>query len=149
MFIKKASLHYYADDNTLSAFATNIDNLIEILTDELPETIDWLRLNQTVVNPKKFQAMFISIKKNALPGNLKLQMNNKERTPQPSVELLVVTIDNELKFDQHISRLCKSAGCQLNALFRLKNYLNFEQKKVLIESFIYANFNYCPLVWHF
>ena len=23
------------------------------------------------------------------------------------------------------------------------------RRKVLIESFIYANFNYCPLVWHF
>ena len=33
--------------------------------------------------------------------------------------------------------------------FRLKSYLNFEQKKILIESFIYVNFNYCPLVWHF
>ena len=37
----------------------------------------------------------------------------------------------------------------LNALFGLKNYLNFDQKKVLSESFIYANFNYYPLVWHF
>ena len=27
LFIKKASLHNYADDNTLSAFATNIDDL--------------------------------------------------------------------------------------------------------------------------
>ena len=85
-----------------------------------------------IVNPKKFQAMFISKKKNALSRDLKLQMNNTEITPQSSAELLVITIDNELKFDQHINRLCNSAGCQLNALFRLKNYLNYEQKKVLI-----------------
>ena len=70
---------------------------------------------------------------------------NTEITPQHSVELQRVTIDNKLKLDQHISRLCKLAGY----LFKLKNYLNFEQKKVLIESFTYANFNYCPLVWHF
>ena len=31
----------------------------------------------------------------------------------------------------------------------MKNYINYEQKKLLIESFIYANFSYCPLVWHF
>ena len=70
---------------------------------------------------------------------------NTEITPQHSVELQKVTIDNKLKLDQRISRLCKLAGY----LFKLKNYLNFEQKKVLIESFTYANFNYCPLVWHF
>ena len=31
----------------------------------------------------------------------------------------------------------------------MKNYINYEQKKLLIESFIYANFSYCPLAWHF
>ena len=103
MFIKKVSLHNYADDNTLSAFATDIDDL----TDESQKTTDWLKLNQMIVNSKKFQAMFISKKKNALLRNLKLQMNNTEITPQPSVELLGVTNDNELKFDPHISRLCK------------------------------------------
>ena len=27
--------------------------------------------------------------------------------------------------------------------------IGFEKRKKLINSFIYANFNYCPLVWHF
>ena len=67
--------------------------------------------------------------------SLKLQTNNIEIIPESPVELLVVTLNNKLTFDQHISKLCKSAGCQLNPqYFRLKNYLNFEQKKVLIES---------------
>ena len=61
-------LHNNVDDNTLSAFATDIDNLIEILTDESQKTTDWLKLNQMIVNLKKFQ-----VKKNALPRNLKLQ----------------------------------------------------------------------------
>ena len=60
------------------------------------------------VNPKKFQVMFISKKKDALRRNVKPQINDTEITSQPSVELLGVTIDNELKFDYHISRLCKS-----------------------------------------
>lgn len=48
--------------------------------------------------------MFISKSKYSLSGNLKLQINHIEITLQSSVELLQVTID-ELKFDQHISRL--------------------------------------------
>ena len=61
-----------------------------------------------IVNPKKFQVIIISKKKNALPRNVKPQINNTEITSQPSVDLLRVTTDNELKFDYHISRLCKS-----------------------------------------
>ena len=48
-----------------------------------------------IVNPKKFQVIFISKKKNALPTNVKPQINNTEITSQLSVELLGVT-NNEL-----------------------------------------------------
>ena len=41
MFIKKASLHIYANDNTLSAFANDIDDLIEVLKDESQKK-NWL-----------------------------------------------------------------------------------------------------------
>ena len=41
---------------------TLIDDLIEILTDESEIAIDWMELNQMIVNPKMFQTMFISRK---------------------------------------------------------------------------------------
>ena len=36
-----------------------------------------------------------------------------------------------------------------NALIRLKRLLAFEEKKTLINSYFYSNFNYCTLVWMF
>ena len=38
---------------------------------------------------------------------------------------------------------------QLNALGRLQKYMGKPEKVAVVNSFIYANFNYCPLVWHF
>ena len=149
MFIKKAPLHNYVYDKTLSVFATDIDDLIQILTDESQNVSDWIKLNQKIVNPENVEDMFNFKKENALPRNLNLQINNTEISPQSSVELPGVTINNDLKCNQHCSRLCKSAECQLDALFRLESYLIYEQKKVLNESFICANFNYCSLVWQF
>ena len=43
----------------------------------------------------------------------------------------------------------QKAGSQLNAIGRLRKYIGFPEKKALIEAFVYSNFNYCPLVWHF
>ena len=40
LIIKKASLHNYADDNTLSVFAADIDDLIKILADESRKTTE-------------------------------------------------------------------------------------------------------------
>ena len=58
-------------------------------------------------------------------------------------------IDNKLNFSKHVHQLAKRAGGQLNFLIRNKKFSNYDAKKVVIESFILANFNYCPLVWHF
>ena len=55
----------------------------------------------------------------------------------------------KLNFNKHIYNLCKQSSEQLNAISKLKNILSRKVKSVLIQSFIYANFNYCPLVWHF
>ena len=68
---------------------------------------------------------------------------------EETVKLLGVTLDNKLNFDTHISNLCKKAATQLNVLKRLRSFIGFEQKKVLVQSFFYSNFNYCPLVWYF
>ena len=50
------------------------------------------------------------------------------------VKLLGVEIDNRLSFEKCIATLAKKASNQLNCL---------------LNSFVYSNFNYCPLVWHF
>ena len=34
-------------------------------------------------------------------------------------------------------------------LVDLKKYIGFPEKNALIEAFVFSNFNYCPLIWHF
>ena len=63
--------------------------------------------------------------------------------------LLGITIDNWLSFDDHISQLCNIASTQPNAIFRLKKYISQKELEVVLNSFLYSNFNYCLLVWHF
>ena len=65
------------------------------------------------------------------------------------VKLLGITIDNELKFDDHITKICRKANSKLSALSRLARYLSMEQKKLLYMSFIEVQFKYCPLTWMF
>ena len=56
-------------------------------------------------------------------------------------------LDDKLIFNLDISNICKSAANQLNALIKLKKFMNFEEKKILISNYFMANFNYCHLVW--
>ena len=99
-----------------------------------------------IINPDKFQAIILDKKKSNLT-NLPLTINNQTIKSVTSVELLGIHLDDKLNFNLHISNICRSAANQLNALIRLKSYLNFNAKTVLINSYIISNFNYCPLVW--
>ena len=78
-----------------------------------------------------------------------ISINDEDINPNNSVKLLGITLENKLNFEKHIIPICKSTSCQFNPLFGLKKFLGFKERKTLIENFIYTNFNYCPLVWHF
>ena len=101
-----------------------------------------------MVNPGKFRAIIID-KKKECNNNETLKIGDKTIKASSSVNLLGVRIDNQLNFNLYISNICRSAANQLNALIRLKRFLDFEEKKTLINSYFYSNFNYCPLVWMF
>ena len=73
-FITKASLHNYADDNTLSAYSSDLNSLVDILTEESQATINWLKINHMIVNPKKFQAMSVLKRKNTMQEDLTISM---------------------------------------------------------------------------
>ena len=65
------------------------------------------------------------------------------------VNLLGVTIDNELKFDKHVSNVCLKAGRKSSVLSRMGKFLSFEKKRTLYKSFAKSQFKYCPLIWMF
>ena len=83
--------------------------------------------------------------KDSYPLNINdLTINSENR-----VKLLDIEIDKKLSCEQHISALCNKASNQLNAIGRIQKFMGFKEKEVLLNSFVYSNFNYCPLVWHF
>ena len=76
-----------------------------------------------------------------------MTIDNQIIKSAPLVELLGIHFDGKLKFNLHISNICRSATNQVNALIRLKSYLSFNGKRVLINSYIISNFSYCPLAY--
>ena len=134
-FIKKSSLYNFADDNTITAFEKDITLLKETLQNEAEIAIQWFKDNFMIVNPGKFQAMVIN-RFGKMENKHEMYIENKKITSEHSVKLLGIEIDNQLKFDNHVSILCKNAGSQL-------------LKKGFDRSLCIFNFNCCPLVWHF
>ena len=98
--------------------------------------------------PEKFHSIILT-KDRSSNGGLEVKLANKIIKTEKSVKLLGITIDNSLNFNSHITSLSKKSSAQLNAIFRLNSFLSYKAKLALVQSFVFANFNYCPLVWHF
>ena len=109
---------------------------------------NWLTHNAMIANPAKFQAILLKKDKSDLSGR-ELYINNQLIKTKNEVESLGVLIDNKMSFKVHISNLCKSAGGKLNALKRLKSYMNENTRKYFVTSYVLSEFNYCSTVWHF
>ena len=148
MNINNSELHNFADDNTITCTSDSLAELIENLELESNKATEWFKVNNMIVNPEKFQAIIID-RKGQSNNPTKLVIDGKEINSENCVTLLGLEIDSKLSFDKHISKLCNKCAGIINALTRLNSFLGFEEKKVLVNSFIYGNFNYCPLVWHF
>ena len=101
-----------------------------------------------IANPDKFKAVILT-KYRKDNSNLELNFCDKKIKTSDKVQLLRITIDQRLSFEQHISEICRKASGQLNALKRLGSYLPVEAHQPAVDAFILANYNYCPVVWYF
>ena len=62
-------------------------------------------------------------------------------------EILGITIDIKLTFKSHIKILCRKTAQKIGALSMLLNHLRNSKKRLIFNSLIKSQFNYCPLIW--
>ena len=147
-YILQSDLHNFADDNTISAISDTVSSLVNSLTDEANKAVDWFHINKMIVNPEKFKAILLTKRKENTAG-YPIIFRGHEIESEDLVTLLGVTIDYKLSFENHIQELCQRASAQLNALKRLGYFMEPKTRKTMVQSFIIAHFNHCPLVWYF
>ena len=142
--LENSEIYNFADNNTISSISKEKEALLTTLEKDSEKAIDWFRRTNMIVNPEKFQSMILQSAGNSDVHTIEIDGNKIETTN--SVDLLGIHIDNKLTFDDHIFTLYNKAPMQLNAIGPLNRYLGKKELEVIVNSFIYSNFIYCPLV---
>ena len=131
----KSDLHNFADDNTVAVACKNLNNLLRTLEKESESAVDWFKSNNMIgleANPDRFHAIINKRRKNAITHKLKIYNNEIETIK--SVKLLDIEIDNQLSFNQHISKLYSKSAMQLNAICRSAKFMGNKDKIAMINS---------------
>ena len=139
-WISNSALLNFADDNTISVTDNTIEELISTLEKESQAATDWFVSNEMIVNPDKFQAIVV-IRNNKMKDTYSLNINQEVSNSENCVKLLGVEMDNKISFGKHISTIVKKASNQLNAISRIQKFVSFKEKLILLNSFVYSNFN--------
>lgn len=133
----------FADDTTPYFTGPDIITVKQNLEQGGVELFKWFSNNFLKSNSEKSHVLFSS---------KELQLFNvcdSEIESSHCEKLLGITLEKSLNFDYHVDSLCKKASQKLHALSRISTYMDINQRKLIVNSFIQSHFNYCPLVWMF
>ena len=61
--------------------------------------------------------------------------------------MLGIVFDSELKFKEHISKICNMVHKKINSLLRIADHMSLDKQKMLLKAFNKSHFSYCSLIW--
>ena len=136
-FMDQSEIANYADDNTPYVVGDDIDVVLQKLKSDYVQLTDWLSVNYMKDNDKKLQLLVPN-----KGDNISITIGRNNIEGSKVVKLLGVKIDNRLRFDDHVSSLCKKASQKLHALARVSTHMCSTKLKILMKSFILSQFGY-------
>ena len=129
--MKRCKLSGYADDTQIF-FAHNDYREVESAINSDLELVDkWYDENGLKRNNSKYQAIVVG--KSDATINFKCENSSIPVTKE--FEMLGITIDNKLKFDNHLTKICRKVSQQIAVLKRMKKMLPFEIRRDLYLAF--------------
>ena len=143
--LKQCDVCNFADDTTPYACDASIRNVFFKLEHDSLLLIDWFECNYMRLNTDKCHLICSANK----VEHTWVRLGNDQIWESRNVKLLGVTIDNQLKFDDHVKNICTKAGRKLSALTRMLKELSFQRKRLLLKTLFGSQFTYCPLIWIF
>ena len=138
--MRKWTIGNYADYTTPYTGGKNTQDVITSLGSCALVLFKWFENNLMKANSDKSHLLLSTSTFSTANVNGDIIKNSE------SEKLLGVTIDYELNFEEHLTKVCDKASQKLNALARISSYMNINQRKRIMRAFISSQFGYCPLV---
>jgi len=139
----------FADDSTLHASGNTVQQITNSLQTSLDDVINWCSLNNMILNPDKTEAMLITTRQKLQrnPPDLKLFINDCPIKQVSEHNLLGVVIDDQLQWQPHINKTCKTVSKKLYLLSRIKTVIDLPTRKLFYNAYIKPHFDYVSNLW--
>ena len=146
--IKRMGIKLFWDDTLTYYWDHSIDKVLEVINEELRELKTWLKKNKLKLNimKTKYLIMGKNIDENLIENEIKIDIDGEIIERVKNIKYLGVIIDENLNWDEHFRVLVSKFQGKINFLWRYKNVLNWEGKKLLYNAFVGSVLNYCASI---
>ena len=145
----KCKLLLYADDSALLVPGTDPKIIAETLSKELNSCHRWLVDNKLSLHLGKTESIIFGTKRKlALIDNFQVKCDNVIIKSVEHVQYLGITLDNNLSGESLISNVIGKASSRLKFLYRHKDILNENTRKIMCSALIQCHFDYCCSSWY-
>ena len=140
------NLNMYADDHQFYDMSSNLTDVHANLTVSAEVASNWYSSNFLKGNFDKYRTLTLG---NKCDHNMRIVIGGVEVKSTACLKLLGVSIDNDLRFAEHITAICKKSSQRVGVLMRLRNLIPTRTKSQLFKAAILPYLTYSHLVWHF
>lgn len=143
----------YADDTTLlsslrtfGAGSGSDQNVSKRINAELDKISEWLIANRLALNVLKTKFMVFHQPNKKVP-KLSISINNIPIEKVENFTFLGLTIDYQLNWKEHITKISNKISKILGIMARMKNFLPCRILKMIYNSLILPHLNFSLLCW--
>ena len=147
LFVVNSDVCNFADDNTLSIADLSIDEIINRLQGDIHILQKWFHDNGMLLNKTKCKFLIVESPKSRRNEAAEIKIHDQIIVENKEGKLLGITFDSNITMNKHIKNICNQAGNKINALARIAKFLYGSKRKLLMNSFVLSQFNYCPIIW--
>jgi len=131
----------YADDSYVIAEAQNIEILTNLISLTMTRHFDWLTTKVMVCNLSKTELMLFG------DETMSVQLNDITIESKSSMNVLGVTVDNQLKWENHVEKVVNKCRSFVFTLRYIRRFLNNAEVSKVIKAHVISRIAYASSCW--
>lgn len=143
----KGSIQLYADDAVIVYSATNVNELYRDMQEDLNLIYLWFCNNGLTVNASKSSHMIFSSTNRFQNITNELRLGNEKLQRVESTIYLGLTIQQNLKWNDHVDHVCSKLAKFLGMLRHSSYLLSIKERKDLYYAHVHSHVTYLNIIW--
>ena len=146
--IKHSTVDMYADDTLIYVSHNNVDLIEKYLNEDLECLTKWLENNRMKANVNKTKVMLLGTpNRTSQVNHIKVVMNGIDVENVDCFKYLGVTIDANLKWNDHVKNICRKMCNSLGVMRRIKQYVPKKSLITIYNTMILPHIDYAIIIW--